>query len=130
MLNQVTIMGRITNDLELMTTNNGGQVLKFTTAVTRDFKNANGEYESDFIRCIAFNKSAEHIAKFGKKGKLITISGSLQTGSYENQQGQKVFTTDVIVAKCDVFTGNPKEQANDYTQAPQQGQVTDDDLPF
>lgn len=132
MLNNITIMGRVANDLEVAHTNNGKQIIKFTVAVTRDFKNANGEYESDFIRCMAFGTTAEHIAKYSSKGKLITLNGTLQTGSYENATtGQKVFTTDVIVNKCDVFTGNPKEQYNDYTQAPPQARmITESDLPF
>lgn len=130
MLNNITLMGRVTNDLELTNTNNGKQIVKFTVAVTRDFKNANGEYESDFIRCMAFGSTAEHIAKYSQKGKIITLNGTLQTGSYENQQGQKVFTTDVIVNKCDVFTGNPKEQQNNYVQSPPLGAITESDLPF
>ena len=135
MLNTIAIQGRVVNDLELKYNQNGeGSTLKFTIAVQRDFKNKQtGEYEADFIRCLAFNNTAELISKWSKKGNLITISGKLQTGSYENKEGQKVFTTEVVINNADVFTGNQNQQNNQQNTSPQQfmkNDVEDEDLPF
>lgn len=115
MLNNVNIQGRITSDLELKYNQNGeGSNLKFTVAVNRDFKNkATGEYDADFIRCLAFNKTAELISQYSGKGQLITIVGKIQTGSYDNEQGQKVFTTEVVINNV-YFVGNPKQENNHF----------------
>lgn len=114
-MNNVQLMGRLTKDVDLRTTGNGKAVGRFTVAVNRQFKNQNGEREADFINCIAFQKTAETIAKYFVKGSMIAIDGRIQTGSYENQQGQKVYTTDVVVNNF-YFT----ESANNRTN--QQGQ--------
>lgn len=90
-------IGRLTKDVDMKYTPNGLAVTRFTIAINRPFKNQNGEQEVDFINCVAFGKRAETIAQYVKKGHRIGITGSIMTGSYENKQGQKVYTTDVNV---------------------------------
>ncbi|HHA6402407.1 TPA: single-stranded DNA-binding protein, partial [Staphylococcus aureus] len=95
-MNTVNLIGNLVADPELKGQNNN--VVNFAIAVQRLFKNKQtNEYETDFIRCVAFGKTAEIIANNFTKGNKIGITGSIQTGSYENNQGQKVFTTDIAV---------------------------------
>ena len=97
MINRVVLVGRLTRDPELRYTQGGAAVANFTVAVNRTFKNAQGEREADFINCIIWRKAAENFANFANKGSLVGIEGRIQTSSYENQQGQRVYTTDVNV---------------------------------
>ncbi|MCH4169760.1 MAG: single-stranded DNA-binding protein [Lactobacillus sp.] len=97
MINRVVLVGRLTRDVELRYTNNGAAVASFTVAVNRQFTNAQGEREADFINCVIWRKAAENFANFTKKGSLVGIDGRLQTRSYENQQGQRVYVTEVVV---------------------------------
>lgn len=94
-MNKVNLIGRITKDLELK--GSEAKYIKFNLAVPRQFKNQNGERETDFISCVAWRKTAELIAQYFKKGSQIGISGRIQTGSYDKEDGTKVYTTDVIV---------------------------------
>lgn len=109
MINKVVLIGRITKDIELKSTSNGKEVCQFNLAVTRNYKNQNGEYESDFINCIAYGKTAELISKFTKKGDKIAIEGRIQTGSYE-KDGKKVYTTDIIVENVSFVEAKKKEE--------------------
>ena len=97
MINRVILTGRLTNNPELKYTTSGNAVATFNLAVNRQFKNQNGEREADFIRCIIWRKSAENLTNFTHKGSLIGVEGRIQTRSYENQQGQRVYVTEVIV---------------------------------
>lgn len=97
MTNIVALTGRLTKDVDLRYTQKGVAVGAFTLAVDRNFTNSNGERDADFIRCIIWKKQAENLANFVKKGSLVSIDGHIQTRSYENQQGQRVFMTEVIV---------------------------------
>lgn len=96
MINRVVIVGRLTKDPELRYTPNGIASCRFTVAVNRTFKGQNGEQEADFINCQAWRKNAENLANFMKKGSLIGLEGKIQTGSYEGQDGKRVYTTDVV----------------------------------
>lgn len=96
MINNVTIVGRVVRDLELRYTPNGIASTKFTVAVNRPFKGQNGEQEADFISVQAWRKQGENAANYLKKGSLVGITGRIQTGSYEGQDGKRVFTTDVV----------------------------------
>lgn len=96
-MNSINIIGRLTRDADLK--NTGTAVCKFTVAVDRDFKNKAGEKEADFINCTLFNKAAESLSQYLVKGKLVGISGRVQTGNYTNKDGVKVFTFDVMVEK-------------------------------
>ena len=95
-MNKVQLIGRLTRDPELRTTGNGVSVCSFTIAVNRRFRNADGEYEADFINCVAWRQSAELLAKFFTKGRMVGIVGSIQTRNFE-KDGQKVYITEVSV---------------------------------
>jgi single-strand DNA-binding protein len=96
MINNVTLAGRITKDLELKTVGTGTSLLNFSIAVERSYKNAQGERETDFINIVAWRGTAEFIANYFKKGDGINITGSIQTRNYENNSGQRVYVTEVI----------------------------------
>lgn len=96
-MNQTQLIGRLTKDPELKYSTSGVPVVRFTLAVNREMKRD----ETDFINCIAFNKVAESLANYQKKGSRIGVVGRIQTGSYENQQGQRIFTTDVIASNIE-----------------------------
>ncbi|ATG99301.1 single-stranded DNA-binding protein [Lacticaseibacillus paracasei] len=97
MLNSVSLTGRLTRDVDLRYTQSGTAVGSFTLAVDRQFRSSNGERETDFISCVIWRKSAENFANFTKKGSLVGVEGHIQTRTYDNAQGQKVFVTEVIV---------------------------------
>lgn len=96
MINRVVLVGRLTKDPELKYTPNGIASSRFTVAVNRAFSNQQGEREADFISCVAWRKQAENLANYQRKGALIGIEGRIQTGSYEGQDGKRVYTTDVV----------------------------------
>ncbi|KKB75137.1 MULTISPECIES: single-stranded DNA-binding protein SsbA [Bacillus] len=95
MLNRVVLVGRLTKDPELRYTPSGAAVATFTLAVNRTFTNQQGEREADFINCVVWRRQAENVANFLKKGSLAGVDGRLQTRNYENQQGQRVYVTEV-----------------------------------
>ena len=97
MINRSVLVGRLTRDVDLRYTANGTAVGNFTIAVDRQFTNSNGEREADFINCVIWRKSAENFANFTHKGSLVGIDGRIQTRNYENQQGQRVYVTEVVV---------------------------------
>lgn len=99
MINNVVLVGRLTRDVDLRYTSNGTAYASFTVAVERNFKNQNGEKETDFINCAMWRKAAENLANYTKKGSLIGIEGRIQTRNYENQQGQRVYVTEVLAEK-------------------------------
>lgn len=110
MINSVTLVGRLTKDPELRTTPSGVEVGNFTLAVNRTFTNQNGERDADFINCIVFRKQAVNVNQYLSKGKLAGVVGRLQTRSYDNKEGQKVFVTEVV---CDnVQFLEPKDSQN------------------
>lgn len=96
MINRAVITGRLTKDPELRYTANGNAVVSFTVAVNRTFTNSQGEREADFINCVMWRKAAENFANFTHKGSLVGIDGRIQTRNYENDQGNKVFVTEVL----------------------------------
>lgn len=97
MINQVALTGRLTRDIDLRYTQSGAAVATFTLAVDRQFTNAAGERESDFISCVIWRKSAENLSNFTRKGSLIGVEGRIQTRTYDNAQGQRVYVTEVVV---------------------------------
>lgn len=113
MLNRVVLMGRITHDLEVRQTPSGQPVLSFSVAVQRNFKDQNGEYQSDFINCVAWRQQAEFISRFFGKGRMICIEGNLRTRTYEDKNGTKHHVTEVFVDSAQ-FTGEPKQQGGTY----------------
>ncbi|MDG3060341.1 single-stranded DNA-binding protein [Lacticaseibacillus rhamnosus] len=145
MLNSVALTGRLTKPVDLRYTQSGTAVGSFTIAVDRQFRSANGERETDFINCAIWRKSAENFANFTHKGSLVGIEGHIQTRTYDNAKGQKVFVTEVIVENFALLeprqasqdgqqrsANNPAaaSQGNGFSNNGQQVDVSDDDLPF
>lgn len=96
MINRVVLIGRLTKDPELKYTQTGMAVCRFTLAVNRAFKSADGEQQADFINCVTWRKQAENVANYLKKGSLAGVDGRIQTGSFEGQDGKRVYTTEVV----------------------------------
>lgn len=96
MLNRVVLVGRLTRDPELRYTPNGIAVSSFTLAANRPFTNQHGEREADFINIVVWRRQAENVANYLRKGSLTGVDGRLQSRSYENNQGQRVFVTEVV----------------------------------
>ena len=111
--NNVNLVGRFTADVDLKYTNNGMAIADFSLAVDRN------KEETDFIRCKTFGKTAENIANFFKKGDLIAVNGSIQTGKYVNKDKKTVYTTDVVVDTF-AFLQSKNERQAQPQQAPQQ----------
>lgn len=110
MLNQTVIVGRIAKDPELRETENGKKVTNVTLAVPRSFKNANGEYETDFISCVLWKGIAESTVEYCKKGDLVGVKGRIQTRVYEKDE-EKKYATEVVVEKVTFLsTGRNKEE--------------------
>lgn len=137
MINNVVLVGRLTATPDLRKTPNGVSRLQGTLAVNRNFKNENGDREADFINCVIWRQQAENLANWAKKGALIGITGRIQTRSYENQQGQRVYVTEVVAENFQLLESQ-KERGN-QTQANSQPDfgrnaspmdISDDDLPF
>lgn len=97
MINNTTLVGRLTKNLELKHTGSGIAVVSFILAVERNYKNGQGERETDFINCVAWRGTAETISNFAVKGSLLGITGAIQTRNYDNNQGQTVYVTEVVV---------------------------------
>jgi single-strand DNA-binding protein len=108
MLNQVVIAGRLVSDPEIVTTENNKKRTFVTVAVPRSYKNVNGTYDTDFIRCILWGGIAESTCEYCQKGDIVGVKGRLQTSSYEKEDGEKVYVTDVIAEKVS-FLSSKKE---------------------
>ena len=111
MINRVVLVGRLTKEPALRTTPSGAKVCQYTLAVNRTRK-AEGQPDADFINCVAWNKTAELMNQYLSKGALIGIEGRIQTRSYDNQQGQKVYVTEVITDSVQFLESKPKAQQN------------------
>ena len=109
MINNVTVVGRLTRAVDLRYTSNGTAYASFTLATDRDFKNQNGEKETDFINCVMWRKPAENLANYIKKGSLIGVEGRIQTRNYDNQQGQRVYVTEVLAEKFSFLESTKKD---------------------
>lgn len=118
MINRTILVGRLTRDPELRYTANGAAVGSFTIAVNRSFTNAQGEREADFVNCVIWRKAAENFANFTQKGSLVGIDGRLQSRSYENQQGQRVYITEVVVDNFSLLESKNKEHKQDEPSKP------------
>lgn len=114
MINNVTLTGCITKDLEQRNTNSGKAVVSFTLAVDRRFKDQNGERQADFIQVQVWGKTAEILCQYAGKGSLIGIEGRIQTRNYENNQGQRVYVTEVVAENVTFL--DSKKNNNDQSQ--------------
>lgn len=148
MINRVVLIGRLTKNVELRYTQSGVAVGTFSLAVNRQFTNASGEREADFINGVIWRKAAENFANFTHKGSLVAIEGRLQTRNYEDGNGKRVYVTEVVAdnfslleKKSDGQQSAPKSQAPDpFANQGNQNKfagsgnteidISDDDLPF
>ncbi len=145
-MNKVILMGRLTRDPEVRYSQSANPmaIARYSLAVNRKFKRE-GEPEADFINCVAFGKTGEFAEKYLSKGQMISVVGNIRTGSYDDKDGKKVYTTDVVVEEH--YFAESKKASNDYNQstsAPTKStkpatdvpddfnvsQPVDDDLPF
>ncbi len=155
-MNKVILIGRLARDPDMRTTGSGMSVTRFTVAVSRDFssRNNNNQQQTDFVGCVAFGRQAENIAKYCSKGSQVAVDGRIQTGSYDGQDGQKRYTTDVVadnvtflgskggsVSNDDPFSqpmpsySEPQVETADVSEDPfkdfgEEISLSDDDLPF
>lgn len=147
-LNRVIIVGRLVRDPELKYTANGVAFANFTIAVNRPFKNQQtNEYDADFINCVVWRKPAENLANYMKKGNQIGVDGQIRTRSYENQDGKRIFVTEVVADSVQFLESKsntnsqgsnqnsqkpPKNesQGNPFEQNGQPLDISDDSLPF
>ncbi|WP_406834601.1 single-stranded DNA-binding protein [Lactococcus lactis] len=146
MINNVVLVGRVTKDVELKYTPQNLAVATFSLAVNRQFKNANGERQADFINCVIWRQQAENLANWAKQGTLIGITGRIQIRNYENQQGQRVYVTEVVADSFQMLESRNQEekpiqsksgaggtQDMSYPNPFESGKemnINDDDLPF
>lgn len=143
MLNRVVLVGRLTKDPDLRYTPSGVAVATFTLAVNRTFTNQSGEREADYINCVIWRKQAENVANFLKKGSLAGVDGRLQSRSYEDQSGKRVYVTEIVAESVQFL--EPRGQGNNQNSNPENNtqpdsdpfandgkpiNISDDDLPF
>lgn len=115
LLNQVTLVGRLTKMPELRYTLEGKPVLNVTLALNRQYKNSAGEYEADFVLCTLWNKAAENTARYCSKGSILGVIGKIQTRNYEGQDGKKVYVTEVVASSVKFLGGKPSEDRELHT---------------
>lgn len=146
MINNVTLVGRLTKDADLRYTSDGTATATFSLAVNRPFKSASGEREADFINCVIWRKNAENFANFTRKGSLVGITGRIQTRNYENKEGQRVYVTEVVAenfalleSKKDGASNGQTGQSNNrsshqpndpFNSHSEPYSINSDDLPF
>lgn len=116
MLNRIHLIGRLTRDPELRYVSNGHPMAQFTLAVDRDFRNAAGEREADFVNCVAWRKLAEQVGQYCTRGRLVAVEGRLQVRSYETQEGSRRRVTEVVGDRV-WFLDSPKTDADQSAAA-------------
>lgn len=138
MINSVTLVGRMASDAELKYVNESMAVATFRLAVNRNFKGQDGKREADFINCVIWRQQAENLANWAKKGALIGITGRIQTRSYENQQGQRVYVTEVVADNFQLLESRKEREAGqsqgysqpDFSRQAEPMNILEEDLPF
>lgn len=139
-MNKFIGLGRLTKDPELRSTQSGLKITSFTLAINRNFKNKESKYDADFLNCQAFDKRAEFIEKYFKKGNMMAITARAQTRNYDDNDGKKRFVTEFIVEEV-YFAGSnekknetsievPQNYTSDYDTAGSEVTLSDEDLPF
>lgn len=135
MINNVVLVGRLTKDPDLRYTANGAAVASFSLAVNRNFTNQSGEREADFINCVIWRKPAETLANYARKGTLIGVTGRIQTRNYENQEGKRVYVTEVaaenfqLLERRDANNSGTGGQTGKGTNSQEYGQKATQDFP-
>lgn len=128
MINRVILVGRLTKDPEYRQTPNGVSVATFTLAVNRPFTNSQGEREADFINVVVFRRQAENVNNYLSKGSLAGVDGRIQSRNYENNEGRRVFVTEVVADNVQFMDSKGSNQQNNQSQ--QQGQAPADNNSF
>jgi single-strand DNA-binding protein len=113
MINNVVLVGRLTKDPDLRYTQQGKAVATYTLAVNRNFTNQSGNKEADFINCVIWGKRAEALANYCKKGALVGTTGRIQTRNYDNQQGQRIYVTEIIAENFQMLESRSVSEARD-----------------
>ena len=118
-MNKVILMGRLTRDAEIRYSQGESStaIARFSLAVDRRFRRDNDEQTADFINCVAFNKTAEFLERYGRKGTKFVLEGRIQTGSYTNKDGQRVYTTDVVVENIEFAESKNSNGGDGYSGA-------------
>lgn len=136
MINNVTLIGRLTRDAELRYTPSNIATAQFNIACNRNFKNANDEYDADFINCVMWREQAERFCNWTRKGMLVGITGRIQTRSYENNDGKRVYVTEVVAENFQILEKRDNT-ANQNSMADQMPpsfanpmDIDDNSLPF
>ncbi|MDQ0338151.1 single-strand DNA-binding protein [Caldalkalibacillus uzonensis] len=134
-MNRVVLIGRLTRDPELRYTPNGTAVATFTLAVDRPFVNQQGEREADFINIVTWRKLAENCAEYLKKGSLTAVEGRLQIRNYENNEGRRVYVTEVVAENVRFLSGTkgrPEEESveDPFVADSEEVDIDEDELPF
>ena len=115
-MNKVQLVGRLTRDPELRTTGNGVSVCSFTVAVNRRFRNAQGEYEADFINCVAWRQNAEFLSRYAHKGDMVAVVGMLTVRKYEDKDGNKRVAYEVLCDRVESLQKRDENQQGNYSQ--------------
>lgn len=134
-MNKVILMGRLTRDPDVRYSSGEEPmaIARFTLAVNRRFAKKDGEQTADFIGCMAFGKSAEFVEKYFRQGMRITICGRIQTGSYINQEGHKVYTTNVVIEEQEFAESKKSDSSSSGSSSSMEGgfmDIPDGELPF
>ena len=147
-INRVVLVGRLTRDPELRKTQSGISYCRFTVACDRRKKSDGEDPGADFIGCVAWRQSADFLGSYGRKGVLVAVDGSIQTGSYTDRDGRKVYTTDVVAESVQKLEGRRTTSGSSYSNngtplrkddidandgfdaGDTQADISDDDLPF
>ena len=128
-LNRTVLVGRLVRDVDLRYTPNGVAVANFTIACNRPFKSRDGDQEADFINCVVWRKPAENTAQYTKKGSLVGVDGRLQSRTYDDKDGKKVFVTEVVADSVQFL--EPKSSNQDpFKDDAEPVDISGDDLPF
>ena len=134
-MNKVIITGRLCQDIELKQSAGGKSVLTNSVAVKRDYRNAQGEYDSDFINIVAWGAQAEYLSKYAHKGDRVEIVGRWEARKWQTQQGENRYSNECIVENVTAFNNQPKQENNTYIpdaylQPQHEEMKADQDLPF
>ena len=133
MLNKVILIGRLVRDPEIKTTTSGVEVATFTLAVNRDYTNASGNYDADFINCVAYRNTAKFISSHGFKGQLVNVEGRIQIRAYE-KDNQKRYVTEIIADQFRPLEWKKRDdvqqQVDNYFDSQSNVEISEDQLPF
>ena len=142
-MNKVILVGNLCKDIELKYTINGNAKMSNTLAIKNDFKNANGEYDSEFVNVVFWKQNAEFLNKYAEKGNKLLVEGRLTTRSYDKQDGTKGYITEVMADKIEILNTKKKEikseetielekaiQKDPFTEFAEEIEINENDLPF